>query len=205
MEIVRDVESFVEKNGKQLLKFFKYKTGIFDEDLIHEHIQDFYLKLIQTKALEAYDEKAGEFETYVLTLLCWMLPYMAKKNVAIHHSFLTSMRIQGKNGFEVEEIWDHVSNFEGLNTYKICSSPCTPSSFTEDQNDLFDIYVEEFKEYIDRTESASLSHQMHIFIDLRQEGFKSTDIAKYLNVSDNMVKFIKQKLQKRFELWKRLR
>lgn len=202
MEIVRDVKSFVEKNGEQLQKFFIYKTGIFDRELVHEHLQEFYVKMIQTKALETYSEKEGSFEAYIYTLLCWMLPYKAKKNVAVQYEFITRVRREDQTAFDADDIWDHLGTFEG--PYKVDFSPCTPRILEERDEELFNQYIEEFKEYISETESERVSYQMFTYLEGKQNGCNSSDIAKILGVSDNMVKFIKQKVQRKFELWKML-
>jgi len=200
MEIVRDVKSFVKKNGEQLQKFFIYKTGIIDRELIHEHLQEFYIKMIQTRALETYSEEEGSFDTYISTLLCWMLPYKAKKNMSMQHDFITRVRQGDQTIYDADDVWDHLGTFEG--PYKVDFSPCTPRIIEERDEELFNQYLEEFKEYISRTENQRTSYQMLVFLDGKQNGCNSSDVAKILGVSDNMVKFVKQKIQRKFELWK---
>lgn len=202
MEIVRDVKSFVSKNGKQLQKLFIYKTGITDRDLVQEHLQDFYVKMIQTNALESYDEEEGSFETYIFTLLCWLMPYKAKKNVSVLYNFVTHVRRDTQTVFTADEVWDHTGNFEG--PYKVDFSPCTPRILDSSEEQLFKGYLREFKEYIQKTEHGRCKKQLLTFFECKQSGCKSTEIAVILGVSDNMVKFIKQKLQRKFARWKTL-
>jgi len=202
MEVVQDVKSFVKRNGGQLQKFFIYKTGIIDRELIHEHIQEFYLKLIKTKALEQYREEKGSFDSYILNLFCWLMPQMAKKNHSVHHSFISCVQDKRRGASEAEDIWDHLSNSEG--PYKIDFSPCTPRILDDGEEDLFLRYLEDFKAYISKTENDLNVHQMLTLLDKKQAGCKSTDIALILGVSDNMVKIIKQKLHRKFEIWKML-
>jgi hypothetical protein len=200
MEVVRDVKSFVAKNGDQLQKFFIYKTGIIDRELIHEHLQDFYVKMIQTRALESYREDEGSFDSYISTLLCWMLPYKAKKNVSVHFDFITKVQRPGQLPREADDIWEYMGTFEG--PYKVDFSPCTPRIFDNTDEELFQQYLNEFKEYITKTESPINVRRMLIFLECRQEGCNSAEIAVYLGLSDNMVKIIKQRLLEKFELWK---
>lgn len=197
MEIVRDVKTFVRKNGEQMKKLFIYKTGITDRELIHEHLQDFYVKMIQTGALESYREDQGSFENYIFTLLCWLLPYKAKKNVSVKYQFLSQIRTES---LSLEDIWDHAGNFEG--PYKFDFSPCTPRIVEENEEILFQQYFRDFKKYIQKTEEYRSCDQMITFLDLKESGCKSSDIAVFLGVSDNMVKFIKQKVQRKFLKWK---
>jgi|WetSurMetagenome_2_1015567.scaffolds.fasta_scaffold545873_2 hypothetical protein len=202
MEIVRDVKSFVERNGEQLQRFFIYKTGITDRELIHEHLQEFYVKMIQTRALESFDEKEGSFDTYISTLLCWMLPYRAKKNVSVQYKFVSRVFRDGRPECDAEDVWDHTGTFEG--PYKVDFSPCTPRSFDENDEELFSQYLKDFKKYIQKTESEKVTHQMFTFLSGKQMGLRSSDIAILLGVSDNMVKIIKQRIQVKFERWKTL-
>jgi hypothetical protein len=200
---VRNVKEFAVKNEEQLIRFFKYKTGIFDKDMVDEHIQEFYVKLIQTKALEGYDKKKGNFDTYIATLLCWVLPAMAKKNVSIQHEFV-SVAKQIRHGVsEFEDIWEHTTDFTG--PYKFDRTGFIPDTGECSPDELFEQCLKEFKEYLKRTESENSFKQMMIYLEYKQEGFKSAYIAKVLGVSDNLVKLIKQRLQKRFILWKTLR
>jgi DNA-directed RNA polymerase specialized sigma24 family protein len=201
MEIVKDVQSFVQKNENHLLRFFKHKTGICDRELIHDHLQEFYIKLIQTKALESYNEKEGAFDSYIFTLLCWLLPQMAKKNVAVHYDFLTEIKILDKDHEGEDDVWDRVSNFGGLyHTIKAADSLCTPCMLNESSDELFNVYVEEFESYLRRTEKPTSANQMIVFLKRKQEGCNSSDIARVLGVSDNMVKIIKKKLQRLLKL-----
>lgn len=200
MEIVKDVKSFVEKNGDQLLKFFVYKTGIIDRELVHEHLQEFYVKMIQTNALERYQEEKGSFDTYISTLLCWLMPQMARKNINVQHEFVSQVKFSHKGNIDVCDIWEHTSKNNG--PYRIDFSPCTPRVIDDDEENDFSLYLDNFKEYIVRTESKKCSFQMLTFLDKKAEGCNSSDIAIVLGVSDNLVKFIKQKLQGKFEIWK---
>jgi hypothetical protein len=202
MEIVRDVKSFVKKNGKQLQNFFIYKTGIRDRELIQEHLQDFYLRMIQTKALELYKEDKGSFDTYISTLLCWLLPVKAKKNVSVQYDFITKVRIGMQTIFDADDVWEHIGAFNG--PYKIDFSPCTPRVFDEEEESTFNQYLNEFKDYVKNTESRNSANQMITFLDCKKIGCNSSDVAAILGVSDNMVKFIKQKLQRKFDRWKTL-
>jgi hypothetical protein len=100
------VEEFVEKNDKELRKFYVHKTGIYDRDMVHDAIGEFYLNLMESDALFSFgkteddavygkrDEKGGytivrgipedkclaSFNTYITNRLCWLLPVLARKN-----------------------------------------------------------------------------------------------------------------------------
>jgi len=203
MEIVRDVKSFVEKNGDQLLKFFIYKTGIFDRELVHEHLQEFYVKMIQTKALENYREDKGSFDAYIGTLICWVMPQMAKKNVNVQYKFISQINKSQENYSGMQDIWEYTTRDTG--PYKFDFSPCTPRIIDDDEEDLFNLYLDDFKQYIAHTESKTCTRQMLTFLDKKVEGCNSSEIAVVLGVSNNLVKIIKQRLQEKFEIWKMLR
>lgn len=202
MEIVRDVKSFVTKNGEQLQRFFIYKTGITDRELIHEHLQEFYVKMIQTHALETYDEEKGSFDTYISTLLCWLMSYKKKKNLNIKYSFISSVCVDSQSLCDESDIWDHVGTFEG--NFKVDFSPCTPRTFDNSDEEIFNHYLKEFKEYIHITESPKNIDRMLTFLECKENGCNSSEIAVVLGVSDNMVKIIKHRLKEKFGRWKTL-
>lgn len=202
MEIVRDVKSFVKKNGDQLKKLFIYKTGITDRELVHEHLQDFYVKMIQTDALKFYREEKGPFENYICTLLYWLLPYKAKKNVSVQYKFISQVTEDRMTQIPNRDIWDHAGTFEG--PFKFDFSPCTPRITDDSERHLINQYLSEFRDYIYKTEPEKSRNQMLTFLNCKLNGCRSTEIALILGVSDNMVKFIKQKVQRKFARWKAL-
>lgn len=199
MEIVRDVKTFVRKNGEQMKKLFIYKTGIRDQELVQEHLQDFYVKMIQTGALESYKEDRGTFENYIFTLMCWLMPQKAKKNVSIKYKFVSQVY---SDPSKFEDVWEHAGCFDGPYRFDFC--PCTPRIVEEQEETTFTQYLKEFKEYIVSTEAVHSSDQMITFLNMKEDGCRSSDIAIHMGVSDTMVKFIKQKVQRKFERWKML-
>ena len=199
MEIVRDIKTFVRKNGEQMKKLFIYKTGIKDQELVKEHLQDFYVKMIPPGALESYKEDRGTFENYIFTLMCWLLPQKAKKNVSIKYTFVSQVYSEPNT---CDDIWDHAGDFNGPFRFDFC--PCTPRIVEEQEERTFCQYLKEFKDYIISTESVHCRNQMITFLTMKEEGCRSSDIAIHMGVSDNMVKFIKQKVQRKFERWKML-
>jgi len=203
MEKVKDVKTFVDKNNSQIESFFKYKTKILDKDLIDEHIQEFYYRLLHTNALEYYDEEKGSFDTYIATLLCWLLPYKAKKNVSVKYDFISFVKIEKAQKIKVEDIWDHIDKEYG--PYKIEYSSYNPSVLDEYEEKSVSLDIEEFKEYIKKTEKARSAKQMLTFIEKKDEGLASVDIAIILGVSSNMVKIIKSKILRKFKVWKILK
>ena len=88
MIVVKTVEEFQKENENELKSFMSHKTGIFDQEIIKDTIQDFYTRLIQTKALEGFDENRAptdqqnqlNYERWVCNNFCWFLPLMRKKN-----------------------------------------------------------------------------------------------------------------------------
>lgn len=195
MVVVRDVKEFVEKNQKELINFFVYKTKIYDAEVINEHMQEFYVRLIKTRALQEYREDKGAFNTYIFNLLCWLLPGMARNHARIHHAFISNVI----DNNESSDVWDHVSDFNG--PFKMAE---IPESVCERPDDLLGYYISEFSGYIKRTESENSARQMVTFIEHKVLGLKSRDIAFVMGTTDANVMVIKQKLKRKFELWKRM-
>jgi hypothetical protein len=88
MVVVKTVEEFQEKNENELKAFMRYQTGIYDQEIIKDTLQDFYVRLLQTRALEKFDENRAtteegntlNYERWVCNNFCWMLPLLRKKN-----------------------------------------------------------------------------------------------------------------------------
>lgn len=88
MVIVKNVRDFQKKNEDELKAFMVHKTGIYDRETINDTLQEFYTRLIQSKALENFDEKMAptaeenqlNYERWVCNNFCWLLPMMRKKN-----------------------------------------------------------------------------------------------------------------------------
>lgn len=201
MVMVRDMKKFAILNEDHLIRFFKYKTGINDPQIINDCIQEFYFKLFKTKTLENYDEKQGSFDTYVLTFFCWILSYFKNRNFRNKYNAISEVKIQHGNTEETYDIWNLVNNITG--PYRIDMSHPLHSIFEEEAENSLQNYFHDFKEYIKRTESKYRAHQMLVFIDGKTDGCKSTDIAGMLGISDNMVKIIKQRVRIKFDLWKK--
>jgi len=114
MKPVKTVADFAKYNEKQLKTMFISKTGIRDKDIINDAIQEFYVRLIQTKALETYDEKEGSFNTYFFNLMCWMMPQMSRNNFRYNHEVLSTVEIrEPTNSCKEKDIWDVVTGYGG--------------------------------------------------------------------------------------------
>lgn len=71
MMYTKDITEFVRLNDKQLNGLIVWKTKIFDQEIIKEIKQQFYLYLIKKRALETFDPGKGSFGVYMLQLLSW--------------------------------------------------------------------------------------------------------------------------------------
>lgn len=200
---VRDIKKFAALNEDHLVRFFHYKTGISDPQITKDYIQEFYLKLSKTGALENYDEKLGPFNTYVMTFFCWILYHFKNKNFRKKYKIISDVKIRNKNSEKLCDIWEFVNN--SIGPYRIDVSYSLHSSFEEEIDISLQNYLKEFKEYIKRTESKHKAHQMIVFLDNKKDGCMSRDIARMLGVSDNMVKIIKKDVRTKFDSWKKIR
>lgn len=198
---VRDIKEFAVLNEDHLIRFFQYKTGVSDPQIIKDYIQEFYLKLFRTGALENYDEERGPFNTYVMTFFCWILSYFKNKNFRNKYNAISMVKIRHRNTEKYYDIWSLANSTIG--PYRIDMSHPLHSSFEEEAENSLQNYIHDFKDYIKRTESKHRAHQMIVFLEGKQDGCKATDIARMLGVSDNMVKIIKQKVRTKFDLWKK--
>lgn len=130
MVIVKNVGDFQRKNEDELKAFMIHKTGIYDPEMINDTLQEFYARLIQSKALESFDDKRAptakenqlNYEKWVCNNFCWLLPMLRKKN---HRGMLkiklSKEMLDRKKDQSVEELDDNDtdSNYEILRFYSI--------------------------------------------------------------------------------------
>ena len=195
MVAVHTVKDFVRYNDKDIRRFMTYKTGIFDKDLINDTVQDFYVSLIKTRALEAYDSSKGSFDVWVNSLFCWLLPKAKSKN------FRTCFDVISKvsNSQGTQDVWEfvgsHSKDYRVEGSYMVYS--VVQDSEEEVQKGIFD-----FVRYIKSTEKPIRSGRMVSILLHRYAGMKSVDIAQILKISPNMVKVIRQYTFTRWKVWK---
>lgn len=194
MEAVRDVREFAIRNEKDLKKFMIYKTGIFDEEIIRETIQEFYVALIETNALQKYDPEKGRFDSYISNLFCWILPSLRRKNFRVRFDVISKVQTE----YQECDVWDFVGDHNNdfhvdrrYNAYHVV--------FHNEQE--CHQYLREFIQYIKKTEKPSIAQRMITFILHRYAGCKSVDIAGMLKVAPNMVSIIKRYTEKKFKHW----
>jgi DNA-directed RNA polymerase specialized sigma24 family protein len=229
MVTVRTVKEFARKNENDLKRFMQFKTGICDPFLLEDAVQEFYIRLIESNALGLYDEKRGEFDTYIGNLFCWMMPLLQRR--AFRHKHTTIPRkLRIKYGIDDEKA---NSNSKAKYDFQILSTVKRDDRLWADEEDVFefvdkdfaslkinrayeaslydleddplmDEYVEEFKAYIRRTESPRNAKRMLLFIEQKFAGCRGVDIAGMLGVSSAMVRNIKQDLQKKYVRWQRV-
>jgi len=230
MVVVRSVEDFARKNEGDLRRLMNYKTGIFDKDLVDESIQDFYVKLIETRALEIYDEEAGTFKTYITNLFFWTLPKSRRDNFRVNFDVFSSVTVAGCNSTQKNvDVWDFISSksthtvdFEPKKrvskkteedeerstadktssvSFKVdCRFSCPAIDSAKEAE--FNRELEEFKRYIKRTEPKNKAERMVMYIDRKREGCLGTDIASMLSLSTAMIRLIKNELKEKYREWK---
>lgn len=196
-----NVRDFYINNHEELKKFFIYKTGIRDPELIKDHMQDFYHKLESSKSLETYDKKLGSFNTYVLNYLCWMLPIAAKKNMHVKYEILSHIKLD-KDNCRFKNIFSYVSASED-NSYLSIDGNCSSVSLNlnDEANVEFKDYMDKFKDYIKKTENKLTSSRMLEVIDLKIMGYKASHIARILRFTDMTISLLNKRLKEKYAVW----
>jgi hypothetical protein len=147
MIAVRNVGDFFRHNDQDLRKFMVFKTGIYDREVINDALQEFYVRLIRTRALETYDENAGAFDTYVMNLFCWMLPILRSKNFRYNYNVVSTVKNEKNGEIKESDVWDYVSG-RGSGTVDFI-----PRSLIEKKRKKHkrfkDIFEEERKKYME--------------------------------------------------------
>lgn len=231
MVVVNTVEEFAKKNENDLRSLMNYKTGIFDKNLVDEAIQEFYVKLIETRALESYDIKAGSFNNYITSLFFWTLPHTGKKNFRIKFDVVSSVTISNGNQTQKNvDVWDLVS---GVSEYTVDFEPKKPASkktiedeisndadrsastsfrvdcrfkcsaFERAQEDNFYRELRDFKKHIKKTEPAFKAERMITYIEKKMEGCLGVDIAETLKLSSAMIRIIKNDTKEKYLVWRK--
>lgn len=197
MVIVKTVEDFRKHNEEKLRKFMVYKTGIYNKDEIDDVMQEFYIKLIQTKALDSFDlnevthgtpEKV--FKVYIVNLFCWLLHHTKKKRDKEKITKISWIHPKASSEKDPSDVFNYVSSSELCSDFQIDSKFYYDSHFMDKESQL-QLEVEDFKKYIKKTESKKKAKKMICFLENRSSGCRSTDIAQMLGVSNNMIKFLK--------------
>lgn len=199
---VRKVDEFVKENEDQIKHFMSYKTGIIDEDIINDQVQDFYIKLIETRALDTYDSKKGSFNTYISNLFCWMLPGMARKNFRVKYKVISRVSKRGSllllANEDAYDVWDFVDTSKAK--YRV--SPQYDAFHVKmEEEEETERHLEEFKDYIRKTESDKNARRMITYLEQRYAGCNAVNVALTLGLSANMVKIIKQNLWDKYNQW----
>jgi hypothetical protein len=203
---VRTVEDFQRKNEAELRSFFSYKTGIYDQEVHDETIQEFYVRLIESKALETFDPEKRNvgteescFNQYIINLFCWMLPVLRRRNPNANYQILSRIDV-GDSVPKPIDIWELLNkNFEHT---KYDIEPSYSSSALEmQQEEESRQQLEDFIEYIRRTEPEKKANRFELYLRRKMEGCKAADIALMLGVSNYMVTIIKQDIHQRFKTW----
>jgi len=228
MVAVRSVEDFAKRNEGDLRRMMNFKTGIFDKNLVDEAIQEFYLKLMETRALETFDEKEGAFNTYISNLFFWSLPIIRRNNFRINFDVLSSVSVSDNNRCKNVDVWDFVSTKSPRSTEFLPKKPLSKRteeekdssahnslgiSFNVDgrfncsaldsaQEESFCRDLEDFKRYLKRTEPKNKYKRMETYLDKKLEGCLNTDIAVILKVSTTMVRLIREDCKKKYNKWK---
>lgn len=221
MVVVKTVEEFAKQNEEQLKLFMRYKTGIYDEDIIRDTVQEFYIRLITTRALENFDEEKGKFDTYIANLFCWLLPSLRKikfrnivtktvtvnengnevrKKVEVIHEVLSTFKYRSDKiwGKAEDDVWDHVGNY---NSHLAIDALYNYSHvYVEEERKLEDKY-KAFVRHIRETEPHKRAERMILVLNCRNDGCRSKDIARMLGISDNMVKIIKNRIRDKYFEW----
>jgi hypothetical protein len=206
MECVKTVRDFALKNSNDLERFMMFKTGIRDTDVIRDTIQDFYVKLIETRALETYDPAKGAFKTYIMNLFCWLFPVLAKRNMRARYTIMSYMKDKDNSGHwngVYTDIYDGVA-VSGTGPYveHVVDGAYEASHVQEDEELESDISMREFIEHLKRTQPQKAADRIVPYIEYRTQGCNGADVAKILGVSNNMVKIIKENAKRTYEQWR---
>lgn len=207
MVVVKTIEEFHEKNEQELRDFMVYKTGIYDKNLIDDAIQEFYLRLITSNALERFDAnelKYGEleslFETWICNIFCWLLPQMKKRNFRSRFEVHSFVHVKINNKVIQIDVWDILGNEEeGYDIAKGYSNDQIYNSNNISYEHLLSSFLRYLKSHVQNSE---IREKMIEYINYKKDGMKDIDIAKILKLSNSSMNILKSKIRQKEKSWK---
>ena len=200
---VKTVREFARKNEKDLKKFMQYKTGIYDEDLIKEAVQEFYVKLIETKSLLSYNPSLGTFKTYITNLFCWQLPQLGRKNFRQSKDVVSVVKNDKTYQNDYDEVWNCLGREDHRSGISFVLHPnYHTSNMYYDEEFAAENMLEAFISYVEKTEPPKKAQRTIEFLRRRMEGCNSVDLASILDLSNNMVKIIKNSAYDKYKRWR---
>jgi len=143
MVVVKTVEEFKEKNDEEMRAFMMYQTGIYDPEIINDTMGDFYLRLLQTRYLEEYDENRAttekgnilNYERWVCNNFCWLLPLLRKKN----YSSVLKLRLSKKEAEERAKRYGVPEGDAEFETLRFFSTLPTRDNTLKEPVDIYDV------------------------------------------------------------------
>jgi len=204
---VTNVDEFARKNEGDLWRYMAYKTGIRDADIIQDTVQEFYVKLIETRALDTYDPSRGTFKTYIMTLFSWLFPVLANRNPRAKHTLVSWVREGGRNrGSDddaVVEVYERTAVVGQSPYIDNVVDPRYGASHVCLNDDIHaNIELGDFMRYVRRTRTPKAASRISSYLKYRTSGCNGADVARILGVSNNMVKMIKEQVRESYEEWR---
>ena len=205
MVVVDNVKDFAKKNEEDIRRFLTSGKGkfIFDADMVNDIIQNFYVRLIKSDALSNFDPKIASFETYIITILCNMLPYEKKRNPNARYSHVSVLSNPDSHSNHEEDldVFDFVYGANAHSEYGIVRYNMPDSVYLQEDMESVNNMLA-FIEYLKETEpNKAKVERMVCFLEHKMLGLKATDIASILGVSDNMVKIVKNNIYDKYKKW----
>lgn len=205
MECVKTVREFALKNENDLKRFYIHKTHITDPDMVRDTIQEFYVKLIQSRSLETYDPSKGSFKTYIMNLFSWLFPVLANRNLRMKYTFVSQVaeRDNGVWGGEYTDVFNVVASSKA-GPYVENAVDSTYSAAHVHVNDEQESLrtLREFIEYVKSTQSPKTAERIISYISLDRQGCTGRDIVKILGGSVKTIKLVKNKVAETYQQWK---
>jgi RNA polymerase sigma factor (sigma-70 family) len=203
--VVNNVEDFAKNNEEDLRRYLTSGKGklIFDPEMVNDIIQNFYVRIIKSDALSKFDPTLASFETYIITILCNMLPHERKRNPHArytHISVLSNPDSKSRHDEDID-VFDFVYGNSDYSGMSIDRKNMPDSVYLQEDIDSVNNMLA-FIEFIKDTEpNKAKADKMVSFVEHKMQGLLATDIAVMMGVSDNMVKIMKNNIYDKFKKW----
>jgi DNA-directed RNA polymerase specialized sigma24 family protein len=206
MVVVDNVKDFAKQNEGDIRRFLTNSKHIFDPELVNDIIQNFYVRLISSDALSTFDPSIATFNTYIITILCRMLPHERRRNPNARHSHLSVFvdpDVSSPYSQGGVDVFDLVYGCCDHSEYGI-KRKNMPSYVFQREEDESIMHIMSFIDFIKESEpNKKKADKMVCFVEHKMQGVLATDIATVLGVSDNMVKIMKNNIYDKYKKWDR--
>lgn len=185
------ITQFVRDNQNDLKRFMTFKTGILDDNIVRDCLQDFFYRVTKSDVLNTFDPALGRFDTFICSCFANIMTTAGKKNERVrrkHYSLVPAKEgpvdIFSRVGGEVRVLPTYVT------------SQLREQEDTDIQRD-----IDSFLIYIRKQVPPKEFSQINVYLTERYAGCMDRDIASMLKFTNQKFRALKKRVQGMFKAY----